>query len=250
MNNRNAVVMSALLAVAMLFYFGKRDGEELSLPQCEFDQVVETPVHFFADESLSEERVNAWLEYANVVLENSCVPLKRTLSGIERIDLQAFTSVEEGQLHRQLVTAVGEQVLEPMQRTGHYYVLVLPNGHKFSEDGLIGTAHVNFSRSFAVLVAGADVHILEHELGHLAWAWHNDTPDYWLKGQLLDEFHPYIKSYARGYLCGDAGTVMTYASNQLPIYSSPKIRYFGQVCGDEAHADNARLMQEFARSLM
>ncbi|MCU8225670.1 hypothetical protein M2G99_21585, partial [Vibrio vulnificus] len=238
-----------MLGVVALFFVGKRSGEELSLAACDLTEKVETPVHFFMDDSISESKITEFIDYSNLVLENSCVPMKRTLSGITRLNLAGFEDGGSGKLHHQLAQAVGDSVLELLQREGSYYVLVLPKEHPFSQDGSAGTAHVNFSRSFLVLSSDAEVHVLEHELGHLAWAWHNDTPEYWLKGQLLSENHKFIKPYAFGALCREAGTVMTYAEKVLPVYSSPDIEYYGKACGDEEKADNARHMREFAQSL-
>ena len=247
---KNLAVGFTLLGVVALFFVGKRSGEELSLAACELTKKVETPVHFFTDDSISESIINEFIDYSNLVLENSCVPMQRTLSGITRLDLADFEEGGSGKLHNQLAQAVGDSVLEPLQREGSYYALVLPKDHPFSKDGSAGTAHVNFSRSFLVLSSDAELHVLEHELGHLAWAWHNDTPEYWLKGQLLSENHKFIKPYAFGALCREAGTVMTYAEKVLPVYSSPDIEYYGKACGDEDKADNARHMREFAQSLI
>lgn len=248
--NKNLVVVSTLIVVSALFLVGKRSGEELSLADCNYTEKAVTPIHFFTDESISKSRIEEFIDYSNLVLDNSCVPMQRVLSGITKINLADFESADSGALHQQLAKSVGESELKPMQRKGSYYALVLPENHPFSEGGVAGTAHVNFSRSFLVLSSDAQVHLLEHELGHLAWAWHNDTPEFWLKGQLLPEYHKFISSYAFGSLCREAGTVMTYAEKILPIYSSPEIKYYGKACGDRETADNARHMREFAQSLL
>ncbi len=248
--NKKLLVGGALLGVVALFFVGQRDGEELSLPECESTAKVETPIHFFTDDSTSEVKIKEFIDYSNLVLENSCIPMIRTLSGITRVDFSDFQGHESGKLHQQLASSIGEDILKPMQKAGSYYVLVLPKDYPFSEESYGGTAHVNFSRSFLVLAADTDVHVLEHELGHLAWAWHNDTPEHWLKGMLLPEHHPNIKPYAFGALCHEAGTIMTYAEKALPVYSSPDIYYYGKPCGDAETADNARHMREFALGLM
>ncbi|OLQ91859.1 hypothetical protein BIY21_12650 [Vibrio ponticus] len=244
------LVAFSLLSVIALFVIGKRSGEELSLPTCQIDQTVETPIHFFKGNSIGVERLEEFIDYSNQVLANSCVPMKRVLASVNLIDPKVFADIDEiGQLHRQLVELESEKI-QPIQTIGSYYVLVLDDEHPFVQSGWSGEAHGNFSQSFALLASDAELHILEHELGHLAWAWHNDEPLHWLKGQLLPEHHKYIKPYARGSLCQDAGTVMTYAEKSLPIYSSPEIKYFGTACGDKETADNARHMREFAQSLM
>lgn len=248
--NKKLIVSFTLLGVISLFFIGKRTGEELTLPVCDIAKTVETPIHFFVGESFTDNQIHELLDYSNLVLENSCVPMKRTLAGITKLDLSNFDGQSSGQLHQHLINNVGESTLKPMQRDGSYYVLVLPTSHPFTQDGTTGTAHVNFSRSFLVLSEDAEVHVLEHELGHLAWAWHNDTPQHWLKGQLLLEHHKHIKPYAFGALCREAGTIMTYAEKSLPVYSSPHIKYYGKACGDEGTANNALHMKEFAQSLM
>ena len=247
--NKKLLVSGSLLAVAALFFVGKRGGEELSLPVCESIPKVDTPVHFFSDDSISETRIQEFIDYSNLILENSCIPIKRTLSGITRLDLTDFKSKDSGKLHQQLVLNVGDLTLEPMQKIGNYYVLVLPKDSPFSQYRA-GVAHVNFSHSFWALSYDAKPHVLEHELGHLAWAWHDRTTVYWLKEQLLTEHHKQIKPYAFGARCYEAGTIMTYAEKILPVYSSPNIKYYGKACGNAETAHNARHMRDFAQSLM
>ncbi|ELA3113525.1 hypothetical protein ACRTC9_21610 [Vibrio vulnificus] len=247
--NKKLLVGGCLLGVTALFFVGKRGGEELSLPVCDSVPKIDTPVHFFTDDSISEARIEEFIDYSNLVLENSCIPIRRTLSGITKLDLTSFKSQDSGKLHQQLLLNVGNSLLESMQKVGSYYVLVLPKDFPFAKDSA-GTAHVNFSRSFLVLSSDAELHVLEHELGHLAWAWHDNTAIHWLKGQLLKEHHKQIKPYAFGALCHEAGTVMTYAEKPLPVYSSPDIKYYGQACGNAETADNARHMREFALSLI
>ncbi|MBD0785582.1 hypothetical protein HUO09_04470 [Vibrio sp. Y2-5] len=247
--NKKLLVVGSLFIVVVLFFVGKRGGKELSLPVCEPISKVYTPVHFFVDDSISSLRIEEFIDYSNLVLENSCIPIRRTLTGITKLDLTGFKSEDSGKLHQQLVLKVGNATLEPLQKTGSYYVLVLPKEFPFSQNSA-GVAHVNFSRSFLVLSSDAEPHVLEHELGHLAWAWHDNTPIHWLKGQLLTEHHKQIKPYAFGAQCDEAGTVMTNAEKSLPVYSSPNVKYYGKSCGNAETADNARHMREFAQSLM
>ncbi|MVB98565.1 hypothetical protein D6V35_19290, partial [Vibrio cholerae] len=93
---------------------------------CDSVPKVDTPVHFFRDSSITEERIVEFIDYSNLVLENSCIPIRRTLSGITKIDLTSFKSQDSGKLHQQLVLNVGNSILESMQKIGSYYVLVLP----------------------------------------------------------------------------------------------------------------------------
>ncbi|MCO7021520.1 hypothetical protein L4F38_19100, partial [Vibrio paracholerae] len=132
--NKKLLVGGWLLSVIALFFVGKRGGEELSLPVCDSVPKVDTPVHFFTDSSITEERIEEFIDYSNLVLENSCIPIRRTLSGITNIDLTSFKSQDSGKLHQQLVLNVGNSILEPMQKIGSYYVLVLPKDFPFAKD--------------------------------------------------------------------------------------------------------------------
>ncbi|SNX50780.1 hypothetical protein VTH8203_04454 [Vibrio thalassae] len=55
--NKSVLVVGSIVVVASLFYFGKRSGEELSLPECELAKVAETSVFFFTDDSIDEHRL-------------------------------------------------------------------------------------------------------------------------------------------------------------------------------------------------
>ncbi|KDM93417.1 hypothetical protein [Photobacterium galatheae] len=58
-----------------------------------------------------------------------------------------------------------------------------------------------------------------------------------------------FKFYAFGYQCGGQGTIMSYADEILPIYSSPEISYRGIPCGNKKFANNALRLREYARHL-
>ncbi|EMB2712819.1 hypothetical protein U8Z88_003426, partial [Vibrio cholerae] len=96
--NKKLLVGGCLLSVIALFFVGKRGGEELSLPVCDSVPKVDTLVHFFTDSSIAEERIVEFIDYSNLVLENSCIPIRRTLSGITKIDLTSFKSQDSGKL--------------------------------------------------------------------------------------------------------------------------------------------------------
>lgn len=146
--NKKLAVIGGLVGVCALFFLGKRSGEELTMPSCEVMEKVETPIHFFTGDFVSDERLQEYVDYSNLVLDNSCVPMRRTIAYITRINLKDFESHDTGRLHKQLIDTVGGATLKPMQKKGRYYGLILPEGHAFGRGGFVGEAHLNFSRSF------------------------------------------------------------------------------------------------------
>ncbi|HAS8420909.1 TPA: hypothetical protein I7738_22845, partial [Vibrio vulnificus] len=74
--NKKLLVGGCLLGVTALFFVGKRGGEELSLSVCDSVPKIDTPVHFFTDDSISEARIEEFIDYSNLVLENSCIPIR------------------------------------------------------------------------------------------------------------------------------------------------------------------------------
>lgn len=146
--NKKWVVVGGLVGVCALFFLGKRSGEELTLPSCDVIEKVETPIHFFTGDFISDERLQEYVDYSNLVLDNSCIPMRRVIAGVTRMNLKEFKSYDTGRLHKQLIDTVGEARLQPMQAKGRYYALILPEDHAFGRDGWVGEAHGNFSRSF------------------------------------------------------------------------------------------------------
>ena len=43
---------------------------------------------------------------------------------------------------------------------------------------------------------------------------------------------------------------MSYEKDKLPIYSTPEISYQGEQCGNAINADNAKVLRDFAYSLL
>ncbi|MCG7586993.1 hypothetical protein MHN01_15270, partial [Photobacterium sp. OFAV2-7] len=107
---------------------------------------------------------------------------------------------------------------------------------------------------FFIIAHDADVYTIEHELGHLAWAQHEDRTwfsnlEKYLKKYASEKNQHMLKPYARGYTCSGKGTIMNRDYEVLPIYSSPDIYYQGKACGDARRADNATVMRNYAREL-
>ncbi|WP_260261920.1 hypothetical protein [Vibrio intestinalis] len=234
------------------------------LPKCTLNNTVSTSITFYVDEKIKQktsinavhDRIVDAINYANLVLSNSCVPMTRTLEKIEWVRLPDQLAVDSDTLHQQLLEAVGEKRINQMRRDKTaYYGLVLEKQHNYVLGNISASEHVNFNGSFFILAEDAPLNTLEHELGHIAWAMHADTQpvaslDKWVKSKIPYEYHHKIKSYAKGFLCKGAGTVMSFSEVSLPVYSSPEIEYDGATCGDIKHGDNARQMREYALGLM
>jgi hypothetical protein len=256
------LVISALIAVIVMGVLNKKSSEGMELTSCNMPDLVTTTVNFFVDgEIKSEKAINKkrenlqnYIEYSNIVLENSCIPMQRVIGEVKIVE--GFS--ESGnvyEIHKELENLVGHSQLRKIrERPDEYYVLVLNKSHDFFSEGVRGSVNFNFNDSFALISEEARLHVLEHELGHLAWAMHPSknlpTRDGLVMGPLLKEHHHKVKPFARGYKCGDAGTVMTYEKNQLPIYSNPHTTYQEEVCGDPEVADNARVLKEYAKQLI
>ncbi|EJU9788362.1 TPA: hypothetical protein I7686_21920, partial [Vibrio vulnificus] len=129
------------------------------------------------------------------------------------------------------------------------------HGKYESQLGLSGQASSYFGAWFFAISSNAPIHVLEHELGHLSWAQHSEKhpiPNLtmFLKSAISQEYQEKLVPYARAFKCGDSGTIMSYERNILPIYSSPQIKYQEEFCGNSASADNARVLRDYALTLL
>ncbi|MEJ2763353.1 hypothetical protein VV869_05165 [Photobacterium sp. MCCC 1A19761] len=238
------------------------DQRGLELPSCADEPVVITPIHFFVSEGVLKDRsmdevqggLHHAIEKSNEILANSCVPMRRAMGEIQTVDFseQAMWMIEH--VYQGLVRQVGKPALEHLHaQPNHFYGVMLGRSDRYFDD-FSGEAAVELNDRMFVIAHDADDDTIEHELGHLAWAQHQELT--WfsylslrLNRTTSDENQHLLKPYARGYSCSGEGTVMSYNDLRLPVYSSPDIYYRGKVCGDANKADNARIMREYARAL-
>lgn len=258
-----AVVFSVTVAIVT-----KPSSKGLELAECDLEPQVDTRIDFFVDsevlESMSEseidKRITDSIKYANAVLENSCIPMTRSKGKVRIIDLdktkvnyQDRTKVNY--LDSAIVAMKAElvQLDVDMAVPNLYFGLIFH--HKYEQDlGLGGEAEILFDSRFFAISSKVGKELLEHELGHLAWAQHTEMHPtanltHYLNSMIPKEYHHKLKPYARGYKCGTAGTIMSYEAEILPIYSSPLIRYQDKVCGNAENGDNARMLREYAMDL-
>ncbi len=265
MSFKTILVLSCVGLTFTIFALTKTKSGELELPECNLDNTVKatTQITILVDEDVlqkqSLESVKASLQssvnYANQVLSNSCVPLTRSIEEVQVITLDKDKIESVDHVKQQVQTILEKQgVVTRDLKPGEKYGLIIENQWAYYA-GLSGRAEALFGAWFFILSSDAPVETFEHEMGHLAWAQHSEhypTPNLslYLKSITPQEYHGNLMPFARAAKCGNAGTIMSYERNVLPIYSSPDIRYQGEVCGDRETADNARVLRNFALSLM
>lgn len=254
------LIVGAVFASALLYF----DAQKLALPQCTQEEKVETWVQFVFDYSILsdfniealEARIEEDLALSNLILSNSCIPMIRKSAGYEFFDAHSTKPADMLSSHYELNLQHSSLLERAYQEPNFYVVLVLSEGNSYFDfEYKVAETWADLFPNFVVSDVRAAPFVLEHELGHLAWAMHDvKTLSSQLQGRTLnaittEDNKSQIKCYAHAALCGDSGTIMSYAENILPVYSSPNITYQGQVCGDVEIADNVRVLTDYARAL-
>ncbi|HAS6175776.1 TPA: hypothetical protein I7155_15355 [Vibrio vulnificus] len=261
--NKKVLIIGTIIVVFGIAILTKPNSGGLKLPSCNFEKVANTKINFFVDQEVLEsssiedikKSLNSSIKYANQVLKNSCVPLTRSLGDVvplyidksEVRSLAAAGNLVGKALEKQKISV---KQLSPNEKYG----LIFHGKHE-SQFGLSGQASSYFGAWFFAISSNAPIHVLEHELGHLSWAQHSEkhpVPNLtmFLKSAVPQEYQEKLVPYARAFKCGDSGTIMSYERNILPIYSSPQIKYQEEFCGNSASADNARVLRDYALTLL
>lgn len=258
-----SLIIVGCLCLTLIPVFYKVDVPGMKLPDCQMEEVIDTPIYFFVSKALVDkyglDEINTEVERSvrksNVIMKNSCIPMKRTLATLETVDFNSASLFDIDQIRRQLTKRVGEEKVRNIELLpNQFYGVILADEDGYFDYGTIGTTNPDENSQFFMLSEHADEYTLEHELGHLSWAWYDDRSWFKVLDETLEQHTSEInkdrlKPYARGYQCGGAGTIMSYEPELLSIYSSPDITNNGRVCGDVQHADNARQLREFAGAL-
>ncbi len=262
-------VAGVLLVAGVSAYIGNavwqqhKSQQGLVLTECQIEEVVPTYIHFFVTNDVLQvmtkeqvkQRIEKIIQSANTVLKNSCIPLQRQIKSIQYVDFSEQYLFDFGSVHFALQKAVGTQVIGRIRQTmNEFYAILLGPDNTIFDDQWRGTSEMSPEGRFIAMSYDAMPLTFEHEMGHLAGADHDQ--------QTIDEqaafgFEQIVplwdqkqsKPYARAALCGDAGTVMSYNQNILPVYSHPGLYYQGEQCGDPEHADNARVLRRYAKHL-
>lgn len=236
-------------------------SDEFILPECNIQEVVETPITFFLPEAMDEyhsksevkSRIKRWLSYGNQVLSNSCIPMVRTLDNIEyvqEIDESWFQDIHTA---RDLLGYYigSERISELSEGKAQYYGIVFISADSSFKSEWCGEADVY--NNFFIVGLDCDDANLEHELGHLHLAGHDIKTIKKFSGSLVlysDSFYKKPKKYAHASTCGGRGTIMSYEKDKLPIYSTPEVSYQGEQCGNTINANNAKVLRDFAYSIL
>ena len=240
------------------------ENNKLVIPNCKMPQLLETPITFFLAKSVknsydpfvAEGYIASWLKFSNTVLANSCIPMKRTLSEIVYVDDLVGDEFQDiYAAHDLLEYFQPEKMNQLAKHSNNYYGIVFNTEKSNFEPEKCGETNVSIYPNFFILDISCPLTVLEHELGHLAWANHDmDTisdqvgnfSDLGLGLRYTLEQQNEIKPYSYGYICGGKGTVMSYADALHPFYSTPDITYDGIPCGNKRYANNAKVLRDYA----
>lgn len=242
-------------------------AENIDLPDCQMSRTVSTPITFFISHSVTkhydpyviEGHIQRWITFSNRALNNSCVPMQRTLDKIIYApEILGEEAEEFSVVHGFLEYYYPDELKRLNSNRNTLYGLVFKkNISQFTKDWCGETFPSAYPQFFTIGLTCKDG-VLEHELGHLAWANHDiHTLSEQTNGMPFDlskrvplSLASKIKEYSYGYICGGKGTIMAYADEMHPFYSSPDISYDGIVCGHPNDADNARVLRDYAFELM
>ncbi|CAH0525945.1 hypothetical protein [Vibrio hippocampi] len=259
--------MKSIFVSGLLLLCWQVHANEVKLPKCKIEAVVETPITFFISDSVIkgyevvdiEGHIQRWLDFSNQALQNSCIPLTRTLDKIIFTpEILGEESEELSVVHAFLEYYYPQEIEALNNAKAKFYGLIYKtNLSKFTSEWCGETNASVYAKFFTIGLTCKD-HVLEHELGHLAWASHDmdtlstqtDGMPFDLSNQLPLSVKHKVKKYSYGYICGGKGTIMAYADQTHPFYSSPTISYGSIVCGNAHYADNARVLREYALSLV
>ena len=258
-SHKKFLIWGSLLSVFAIMISQRNLSPELIFPKCEINKPVQSKITFYIDESVVYKneivgKLHEAVAMSNTILANSCVPIIRSFKESRFISMpKSVSSVSS--LHSALQEEVGASEIDHLRSNPiEQYVVVLGENHPVVlEQEIHGMTMMNMNDSFIVLSERFPVTVLEHEFGHLAWAMH-EQPDtesgkFWINEQVFPGNRNKVKPYAGAYRCSNYGTVMSYATQVVPAYSSPLISNNGELCGHEVKGDNARVMQEYAESL-
>ncbi|EOV0164532.1 hypothetical protein ACOIWV_004484 [Vibrio parahaemolyticus] len=245
------------LCFILILWNGFSYAEVISYPNCERSESLKTPIHLYLSEKVLKARskndvhqiLNKWINFSNVALRNSCVPIERYLSKVEfleGIDETWFQSLSAAKVL--LTLNLGYEPPELNDKSLPSFVGVVFDSYQAS----FGRANCGLSSdsgNFFFVALDCAEFVMEHEIGHLSGA-HHDHESILSSHSSLDAFelttYPRVEPFAYGWRCGNYGTVMSFAPQKIPAYSSPELFVGDLACGDLRSGDNARVMREYA----
>nr|WP_321277643.1 hypothetical protein [uncultured Vibrio sp.] len=258
--NLTKVISAIILATISITFPFKSYAVNFNPLECALSEVVETPVTFFVHDDLkhitnTQDKINEWIEWSNITLKNSCIPLKRIFKKVIYLANDPYIYFSDLTTSERYLRLKYKEEFDFIDSDiGHYYGIVFPGSSDavctkpcgITKPGLVPNYfHVKIQDSCPGL-------LLEHELGHLAGAMHrykevirpNSSFKEWRESRSV-WLQSMLKEYGFAYRCGSYGSVMASCRNTiLPFYSTPKISINGEKCGDEHTANNTKLMLE------
>lgn len=246
--NRIYLYIKFLLIISIGSYSGYGLSKDIEIRGLECSEKIpfQTTISFYISYETAkkntkediENNINRWIEYSNMVLRNSCIPMVRI--NHEIIYPSDITDILFKDIH------AAHTMLDYYEnRTSSTYYGIIFSSYKESyTKKSCGSTDALSLPNFFILAYDCTDDILEHELGHLAGAQHD------IKSFILPSDEYYFNKYYHGYICEKKGTIMSYEKEIIPIYSSPHLYYKGKSCGDIEKANNRKILYNYAMRMI
>lgn len=194
------LIIGAIIIVLLTIYrIVNTDRSGLALIECSQDKYVDTYVNFYVDadilvsteEAIIKNRLDKFVVTSNEILRKSCIPIKRHVGEVIFIDT---SMVDLNKIHFSDPVSMAKNILESAgyegvielhdQQPGVYLAIVYGNRYKSRTENFDGMVNFNLSKSAFILSYSTASHILEHEIGHLAGALHQNSDIDYLKNTI------------------------------------------------------------------
>jgi len=180
--------------------------------------------------------VESQIAYANEVLENSGVYMRRQLAYFGQYPVPNNPNLKLNEFLNTVFDNDVESIRTLSAQYGLDYMTIL---RPMSDPEYCGWAF--YDSPYAVMQVGSSC--TSQSLGAHEWG-HNDGADH----DIANSSSAPARVYGRGYNCAGLGTVMSTSNSwrtRHAFYSSPTIWSQGESCGKHNEADVVRMLQEF-----
>ncbi|MFL0933990.1 hypothetical protein ACJO14_23965 [Vibrio parahaemolyticus] len=234
---------------------------KLKLPDCHNYPKLETEIYFYVDDNVLDvyskkfvdSKINTWVDYSNLTLENSCIPITRKVTKVEYLPYIDSAWFQDIDVAKNLLKYHSAYEIPETNSSGVpiFKAILFSNAADSFKSQWCGVASGN--ANYFVIGLNCYDSTLEHEIGHLSGANHDMktvleySPKFDVDTFIKNTFPHKNERYSFGATCSNRGTVMTYEKDIIPAYSSPDISVDGEVCGNELSANNAQVLRNFAK---